>query len=174
MVEGVDFSQTFAPVSQIVTVRIVLVLSVNLRLTAHHLDVTCAFMNSTLDEEVYIRLPRGFNINGKRYGKCIKSIYGLKQAAHDWYELQLAFLLTHDTRMRQSSMDPCLYFITDSESGLTVFIAVSVDDYVVASSSDAWYRDFVEAFSSIFEVNDLGVVSHLLQNCHRQTRIAAV
>jgi len=114
-----------------------------------------------LEEDVYVRLPAGFNIQGKRYGKVLKSIYGLKQAAHDWYQLQHAFIMTHDHRIQQSSVDPCLYYLIEQD--LTVLIGVSVDDYVVCSSNELWYTNFFGVFASIFEINDLGVVSHLLQ-----------
>mmetsp|Transcript_25531 Transcript_25531/g.30985 ORF Transcript_25531/g.30985 Transcript_25531/m.30985 type:complete len:1362 (+) Transcript_25531:1568-5653(+) len=158
---GVDYTDTFAPVSQVLSVRLVLILSVQYGLSVHHVDVKCAFLNATLKEEVYIRLPKGFEIGGKSYGRALKSIYGLKQAAHDWSELQHGFIMSYDTRMRQSSVEPCLYYIITDE--LMVLINTHVDDYTICVSDHHWYITYMVAFGTRFEVNDLGQVEHLLQ-----------
>ena len=171
-VKGLDYEETFAPVSDLMTVRIVLLICLHYGLIPHHVDVKCAFLNSTLKEEVYVRLPEDFGIGGKRYGRLKKSVYGLKQAAHDWFELQHSFLMTYDmvydettgemvSRIQQSASDPCLYYLMDGD--LMVIISTHVDDYVIGSSSDQWYQDFVAAFGAAFEITDMGVVSHLLQ-----------
>lgn len=160
-VYGENYEETFAPVSQLVTVRLVIALCLHFRMIPHHLDVKTAFLNSTLRHEVYVKLPPGVTINGKGYGKALKSIYGLKQAAHDWYQTQEEFILKFDERFRKSKVDPCLYVIVERE--LVVLISTHVDDYVVASTSDEWYQGFLSAFKNRFEVNDLGILDHLLQ-----------
>ena len=46
-----------------------------------HFDVEEAFVQSKLDEDVFLRLPRGY---GRLSGKVVrlnKSLYGLKQAS---------------------------------------------------------------------------------------------
>lgn len=160
-VYGENYEETFAPVSQLVTVRVVIALCLHFRMTPRHLDVKTAFLNSTLTHEVYVKLPPGVTINGKSYGLAIKSIYGLKQAAHDWHKLQEEFILSFDPRIRKSKVDPCLYVIVDGD--LVVLISTHVDDYVVAATQDAWYQSFVTAFKKRFDVNDLGILDHLLQ-----------
>jgi hypothetical protein len=159
--EGEDYHDTYAPVSQVLTVRLVLILAVQYFLLTHHVDVKCAFLNSEMKEEVYMRLPNGFDIEGKRYAKVMKSIYGLKQAAHDWYETQDTFLMSYDDRLQKSATEPCLYFIWTEE--LKVLISTHVDDYVIATNSPIWYENFMKAFSTEYEVNDLGKVEHILQ-----------
>ena len=78
-VYGVNYDSTYAPVTQLVTVRIVIALCLHFHMTPRHLDVKTAFLNSTLKHEVYVKLPKGVTLAGYLYGKAIKSIYGLKQ-----------------------------------------------------------------------------------------------
>jgi len=61
-VEGVDFFETYAPVVQWTTIRLMLILEVLLDLKSKQGDVTAAFLHADLDEgeEVYVRMPRGF------------------------------------------------------------------------------------------------------------------
>ena len=92
---GEDYTDTFAPVSQLLTVRLVILLTVQFSLHPYHIDVKCAFLNSKLDFELYLKLPAGFNIGGKQYGRARKSIYGLKQAARDWHVLQHSFIIIY-------------------------------------------------------------------------------
>ena len=53
-VYGVDFDETYAPVSQLTTFRIFLALVMLLMLTAVHLDVQTAFLNATLEFEMQL------------------------------------------------------------------------------------------------------------------------
>jgi hypothetical protein len=158
---GVDYTDTFAPVSQVLSVRTVLILALQLGLKTHHVDVKCAFLNSTLKEEVYVKLPKGFEVGGKGFARALKSIYGLKQAAHDWSVLQDDFIRNYDPRMKQSDSEPCIYYIVDGD--LTVLINTHVDDYTICCNDQDWYDRFMQAFGQAFECRDLGEVSHLLQ-----------
>ena len=58
--EGIDYTETFAPVVRYDSVRVFLALSACLRLTIHQMDVNTAFLNSKIDSEVYVRQPPGF------------------------------------------------------------------------------------------------------------------
>ena len=48
----------------------------------HQMDITAAFLNGKLEEEVYMRQPEGFVESGKQHLVCKQehSLYGLKQA----------------------------------------------------------------------------------------------
>jgi hypothetical protein len=159
---GLDHDETFSPVCQLVSVRIILVLALAYRLTVHHLDVKTAFLNSPLSYEIWIELPQGFVSEcGHRFAKLKKSLYGLKQASRDWYLLQDDFIRKFDSRFLRSKVEPCLYYIVTAT--LTCFILVHVDDYVIACSDPAFYEAFYQAFSARFQITDLGVLSHILQ-----------
>ncbi|KAK3274015.1 hypothetical protein CYMTET_17777 [Cymbomonas tetramitiformis] len=88
---GVDYLDTFAPCTQLSSVRIVIVLELNLGLDVYHMDVDTAFLNPVLEEDLYVRLPRGLEHGGHRCAKLLKVVYGLKQADKEWFEAFDAF-----------------------------------------------------------------------------------
>ena len=53
----------------------------------HQMDMKKAFLNSNLEEEVYMKQPEGFSSCEGEYLVCKlkKSIYRLKQASLQWY-----------------------------------------------------------------------------------------
>ena len=52
-------------------------------------DCTAAFFHADIDREVYMDQPPGFVKLGEEHLKCrlLKSIYGLKQSSHLFYEM---------------------------------------------------------------------------------------
>lgn len=92
---GVDFSENFSPVTKPVTIRIVLSLALSRGWPLRQLDINNAFLNGTLDEEVYMLQPPGFtHPNHPDYiCRLRKAIYGLKQAPRAWYMALKQFLL---------------------------------------------------------------------------------
>jgi hypothetical protein len=81
--EGVDYNETFSPVSKKDSFRIVMALVAHYDLELHQMDVKTAFLNGNLHETVYMAQPEGFVVNEKEKMACKlnKLIYGLKQAS---------------------------------------------------------------------------------------------
>ncbi len=90
--EGVDFSETYAPVVQWTMIRLMFILEVLLGLKSKQGDVTCAFLHADLepDEMVYVAMPLGFNTkckNGERQVlKLNKTLYGLCQSPRAFWK----------------------------------------------------------------------------------------
>lgn len=53
----------------------------------HQMDVITTFLHATLKETIYIDQPEGYIQHGHENKVCLllKSLYGLKQSARDWY-----------------------------------------------------------------------------------------
>jgi hypothetical protein len=78
--EGIDFDDTFAPVSRIESMRLLFMLAAQEGWHVHHMDVKSVFLNGYLKEEVYVHQPPGFTIPGKE-GKVLrlrKALHGLR------------------------------------------------------------------------------------------------
>ena len=62
---GIDFAETFAPVAKFTTIRVLLALSCESDWEIRGMDVKTAFLNSELEEMVYMDIPEGVVIPTK-------------------------------------------------------------------------------------------------------------
>jgi hypothetical protein len=127
---GLDYFETFASVARFSTLRALLAKAAVEDLEIDHLDVDTAFLNPTLEEEVYMEFPEYFELlypNLKPDGICLrllKSLYGLKQAPRSWFQEVCSYFLT--IGFRPAEADPNL-FIRNGVYGM-VYILLYVDD----------------------------------------------
>ena len=128
--EGVDYFETYAPVVQWTTIRLMLTLEVLLKLKSKQGDVTAAFLHATLDpsEKIYMEMPLGFRQKGKVL-KLNKSIYGLRQSSREFWKYLTDIMESCD--MQVSKVDPCL-FASDK-----VIAVAYVDDLLFWAKDEA-------------------------------------
>ncbi|GJV12140.1 zinc finger, CCHC-type containing protein [Tanacetum coccineum] len=60
--ERIDYFDTYAPVARITTIKFLIALLVIHNLVIHQTDVKTTFLNDDLEEEVYMKQPKGFVI----------------------------------------------------------------------------------------------------------------
>ena len=158
-IEGVDYDQTFAPVARFESVRTLLSLAVQYDLKLHQMDVQNAFLNGKLEENIFIKQPKGFEVAGKEhcYYKLNKSLYGLKQSSRCWNSELHAYLIK--LGFVQSASDPCIYFKLADE---LCIIAVYVDDLIIACKSVAEINAIKQCLCDRYKMKDLGVLSNFL------------
>ena len=61
-----DYNEIFCPVVRSESIRTLISLSVRNRLNLHQMDITATFLNGELDEEIYMKQPKGLTSKGTR------------------------------------------------------------------------------------------------------------
>ena len=125
----------------------------------HQLNVNNVFLHGDLDEEVYMTLPLGYGRKGEsRVCRLLKSLYGLKQASHNWY-FKLSFVLLL-TGYSQSDVDHSLFTWTQGSSFTVVL--VYVDDFLIAGNDLTIITDLKTFLADRFKLKDLGTLKYFL------------
>lgn len=158
---GIDYLETFAPVVKLTTIRTILALTAVHDLECEQMDVTTAFLNGDLNEEIYMQIPEGLRTkdNDGMVCKLEKSLYGLKQSPRQWYAKIHAYLV-NELKFKASENDPCLY-VRKSESSILI-IALYVDDLLIVGSNKSEITTLKNDLGKIFEMKDLGPASVML------------
>ncbi|CAL9135764.1 unnamed protein product, partial [Musa textilis] len=158
--EGIDYNETFSPVSRKDSLRIVMALVAHYDLELHQIDVKTAFLNGDLDEEIYMEQPEGFIEKGKESWACKlkKSIYGLKQASRQWY------IKFHDTitsfGFKENVVDQCIYLkISGSKF---IILVLYVDDILLASSDLGLLHETKIFLNKNFKMVDMNEAAYVI------------
>src|ERR1700689_971397 len=159
---GEDYDETYAPVAKYTSIRTLLaILAGRKKAKIHQMDVNTAFLYSGLDETVYVEQPEGFAMPGKEDYVCLlrKALYGLKQSPRAWFHV-IAEVLS-DFEFKQSESDPCIW-IHENTRGERTYIALYVDDLIIAGEKENEISTIKERLSARFEMKDLGIARKFL------------
>ena len=69
-IPGIDYNETFSPITHFESLRLLLVLAVLEDWEIHQLDIKLVFLNGVLDEKIYMEQPQGFIIAGQESKVC--------------------------------------------------------------------------------------------------------
>uniref|UniRef100_A0A2N9F8E4 CCHC-type domain-containing protein n=1 Tax=Fagus sylvatica TaxID=28930 RepID=A0A2N9F8E4_FAGSY len=157
--EGIDYTETFSPVSKKDSLRVILALVAHFDLELQQMDVKTAFLNGDLEEEVYMKQPEGFPSNDGEHLVCKlkKSIYGLKQASRQWY-LKFHNVISSFSFV-ENIMDQCIY---QKVSGSKIcFLVLYVDDILLATNDKGLLHEVKQFLSKNFDMKDMGEASYV-------------
>ena len=158
-IPGIDFDETFAPVTRYQTLRTLLALANCYHWHIHQMDVKSAFLNGDLENEIFMRIPPGVEAKEGQVWLLHKALYGLKQASREWY-LKLKGQL-EELGFKRSDADHGVF--TKIIDGKLFVIAVYVDDFLLFSSNISHIRTVKEDLKRCFEMKDLGEAKWILQ-----------
>ena len=159
--QGIDYNEVFSPVARSATIRSLLAVANMYDLEIHQMDVTTAFLNGELDQEIYMEQPKGF-INSRKPDyvcKLKKGIYGLRQAARCWNNTLTQYLTSEG--YSKSTADECIY-IKSHPDGSFVILPVYVDDLIPISNSISMLTEEKRKFKTQFKMVDNGDVHYVL------------
>ncbi len=112
-VQGIDFSETFAPTVRRELLRIFLAISAMLGLVIHQVDIVGAYLESLLDDNEFPismkLLPRMHQfrlVQERLLCRLLKNLYGLKQSRQLWNPNVITFFKSLD--FIQLNRDPSI------------------------------------------------------------------
>ena len=152
---GIDYDETFSPVVRFSSIRALLAVGISRKMLIHQMDVVTAFLNGTLDKEIYMQQPEGCVEPGKEELVCRlkKSLYGLKQNPRSWNNVFKEFMLS--LGFVQSVTDPCVFIRVVNEK-LTI-VTVHVDDLILLTVTEEEMTDLKTSLANHFKMKDMGV-----------------
>jgi hypothetical protein len=153
-IHGIDYSETFAPVTRYDSLRLIIALAAQLNLSLWQADIKTAFLNGNLKEEIWMSPPPAIGLDGKAL-RLNKALYGLKQAPLAWYQRLQAQLLDRD--FVATAFDPCV-FIHKSKQ---LILGVYVDDITMAGS-ESDISDLIRYLEQHFKISNAGPLKWLL------------
>nr|GEZ71423.1 hypothetical protein [Tanacetum cinerariifolium] len=157
---GVDYEETFYPVANIRSIRILIAIAAYYDYEIWQMDVKTTFLNGHLFEEVYMEQPEGF-VNPKypnHVCKLKRSIYGLKQASRQWNK-------RFDDEIKKfgftrNSDETCVY-LKASGSYIAILI-LYFDDILLMGNNIPMLQDVKSYIGRSFTMKDLGEASYIL------------
>ncbi|GBN25648.1 Retrovirus-related Pol polyprotein from transposon TNT 1-94 [Araneus ventricosus] len=151
-IKNKDYLESYSPVVNIESFRLLIALASKLNLMVKFFDVKTAYLYSDIEETVYMLPPPGFErlVGDGKVCKLKRSIYGLPQSGRNWYmkiksELE-KFGLT------QLASDNCVFIKSDGQNML--LLCMHVDDLAIFCNNDEMYQDTVNSIKSVFEVHE--------------------
>lgn len=150
--EGIDYNEVFAPVSKYTSIRTLMALVAEENMELELLDIKTAFLNSTLEEEVYISHPPGYPQGPPgTVLRLKKSLYGLKQAPRAWHQRLNTELCSIGFSV--SAADPGLYIYTKDSS--RAYLMVYVDDLLIAADDAQLISHIKKKLTAVFDARDM-------------------
>nr|GEU76058.1 retrovirus-related Pol polyprotein from transposon TNT 1-94 [Tanacetum cinerariifolium] len=129
--EGIDFVESFAPVSRIEAIRIFIANAASKNMTIYQMDVKTAFLNGELKEKVYVSQPEGFvdPDHPTHVYRLKKALYGLKQAPR---VCAITLFCNNVQHLRSKHIDIQHYFIREQFEKVVVAFFFVMTDYQLA------------------------------------------
>jgi Reverse transcriptase (RNA-dependent DNA polymerase) len=152
---GVNYWETYAPVVTWAAIRLLLALSLVCGWKSKQIDFVLAYPQAPVECELYMKIPKGFNIEGvtsKTHAlKILKNLYRQKQDGRVWNKH------LHDNILQlgwtQSKADDCVYYKKD------VIFCVYVDDGILFSPNENEIGECIKEFQAKFNISVEGDVS---------------
>lgn len=118
---------------------------------ATQMDVKNAFLAGTLDKEIYMSPPPGYE---EEIGTVllVKSLYGLRQAPRIWYNTLIQKL--HSLGFKELISDSCVFTHHTEKCYMLVF----VDDIIIFTKNEPFRSKIENALKTFFDIKILGTL----------------
>ena len=107
-IQGLDLSESYSPVENDITIRLLLIAMILFGLSAKIVDVETAFLHGKLEEEVHMENPEGLeDSNDDEALLFLTTIYKIMQVSRQYYKKACDIL--RKIGFTGGDVDPCLF-----------------------------------------------------------------
>nr|GEU86153.1 retrovirus-related Pol polyprotein from transposon TNT 1-94 [Tanacetum cinerariifolium] len=154
--EGNDYDEVFASVARIEVIRLFLAYASFMGFIMYQRDVKSAFVYGTIEDEVYVCQPPGFEDPHfpNKVSKVEKALYGLHQALRAWYEILSTYLL--ENRFSRGTKDKTLFIKKDKDDILLVHV------YIFGSTKKLLCDEFEQMMHKRFQMSSMRELTFFL------------
>ena len=153
--EGLDYFDTYSPVTRITSIRLLIALAAVYDLQIHQMDVKTAFLNGELEEEIYMEQLEGFIVSGQENKVCrlVKSLYGLKQAPKKIHQMDVKTSFLNGELEEEIYMEQPEGFIISGQENKVYRLVKSL--YGLKQAPKQWHAKFDKVMlSNGFKINE--------------------
>nr|GEY24803.1 putative ribonuclease H-like domain-containing protein [Tanacetum cinerariifolium] len=158
--EGIDYKEVFAPIARIEAIRLFLAYASFMGFMLYQMDVKSAFLYRTVEEEVYVCQPLGFEDpdHPDKVYKVVKALYGLHQAPKAWYENLANYLL--ENGFQRGEIDQTLFI--KKQKGDILLVQIYVDDIIFGATNKDLCKSFEKLMKDKFRMSSMGELTFFL------------
>nr|GEV94679.1 ribonuclease H-like domain-containing protein [Tanacetum cinerariifolium] len=158
--EGMNYEELFSLVARIKAIRLFLAYASFMGFMVYQMDVKSAFLYGTIEEEVYICQPSGFEDpdHPDKVYKVVKALYGLHQAPRAWYETLATYLL--ENSFQRGTIDQTLFI--KKQKGDILLVQIYVDDIIFGATNKDLCKSFEKLMKDKFQMSSMGELTFFL------------
>nr|GEX15225.1 hypothetical protein [Tanacetum cinerariifolium] len=158
--EGIDYDEVFAPVARIEAIYLFLSYASFIGFMVYQIDVKSAFIYGTIEEEVYVCQPLGFEDHDypDKVYKVVKALYRLHQAPRAWYETLANYLL--ENGFQRGKIDQTLFI--KKQKGDILLVQVYMDDIIFGSTNKELCKALKRLMNDKFQISSMGELTLFL------------
>ena len=156
---GIDFGDIFSPAAKVASIILLLSIFVTFDFDVEQMDVKKTFLHGDLEEEIYMKKPKGFAVKGKKelVFKLKWYLYGLKKSPRMWYQDFHTFIW--GLGFNRSKADHYVYFKLIGDR--VIYLILYVDDMLLAGNDKEIIQDLKTQLSFKFDMKDLGAANYI-------------
>ena len=156
---GIDYHETFSPTLKYDSLRLITALSIHYGFNIEQIDINSAYLNATLDENIYMEPPEGHPDHNKNYWKLEKAIYGLKQSGKQWNEELNKYLI--NIGFSRLLSEPCIYVKKNKSKKVIGVLGIYVDDILIADDNSKINKT-QKSIQRKFKIKEIGDVDFVI------------
>jgi len=157
--QGIDYNETFSPTLKQDSLRIATAIASANNFNIYQIDIKSAYLNATLNEDVYMEIPEGAEDYKNGYWKLNKALYGLKQSGRLWNETLNEKLINIGFNRLRS--EPCIYVKMNDRNKIICLLTVYVDDILLTGNEHEVYKT-KHLLKNYFNITDIGPVDTII------------